>query len=94
MFRRFVLFVAVVAFATGFTVTAIQVQGQSAPPVFRGEPVSFREVAKLVLPAVVSIDSKSARAIRRQPVHRTDEEDNPDSFRKFFGDLERRMPTH
>jgi serine protease Do len=90
MFRRFVLIVALVAVATGFTATAIRVQGQSAPPAVRGEPVSFREVVKSVLPAVVSIDSKSSRALRRLPANRNDDDDNPDSFRRFFGDLERR----
>jgi len=90
MFRRFVLVVALVAVATGFAATAVRVQGQSAPPALRSEPVSFREVVKSVLPAVVSIDSKSSRALRRQPATRTDEDDNPDSIRKFFGDLERR----
>src|SRR4029078_3531572 len=56
-------------------------------------PVSFREVVKAVMPAVVSIEAKTTVKERRRGRAQkpAEEEPIPDNFRKFFDDLEKRQ---
>jgi len=79
----------------GTTVTSSLLQGQ--PPKGRApahEVVSYREVVKQVLPAVVSVEAKSKPAARpkanprRQPG--VDDPRIPDEFRRFFEEFDRR----
>ena len=51
-------------------------------PVIAKDPVTFRDVAKKVLPAVVSIEAKSAAAAK--PVKKPLPKDVPEEFRRFL----------
>ena len=58
----------------------------STPPMPK-ELTSYRDVVKKVLPAVVSIEGKSAVPVKaKAPRKRSDEPQVPDEFRHFFGD--------
>jgi len=71
-------------------------QAQNAqPPANVREVISFRDLAKKVLPAVVSIESKSTKtakvaAKKRPPIVAPD--NVPDEFKKFFEDFKRFEP--
>src|SRR4051794_2254968 len=95
MFRRalFVVGLAASLGIGGFFAGSI-VQGQNTSPVLKGDPTSFRDVVKAVLPAVVSVDSKAiVKPGGRRPARSTedDEDQVPDNFRRFFEDLENRQ---
>ncbi len=86
----------VVGGLAGTTVTSAVLQGQA--PAAKAQPaelVSYRDVVKQVLPAVVSVEAKSRPAAartkanpRRQPG--TDDPRIPEEFRRFFDELDRR----
>jgi serine protease Do len=77
--------------AAGICVAATVVHSQPAPTSpLRTDPVSFREVVKGVLPAVVSLDAKAARGKVRRTPEFADEGGN-EGIRKFFEELERRQ---
>ncbi len=76
--------------AFGALVAQANLQGQGTVPVplaqpapaIARDPQTFRDVAKKVLPAVVSIEAKSTTAAK--PVAKPLPKDVPDEFRKFF----------
>src|SRR5262245_8374782 len=74
----------------GTAVTRSALQGQPAtPPAFPKELPSYRAVVKQVLPAVVSIESKTKPARRDQARRRQRAEIDPripEEFRRFFED--------
>jgi serine protease Do len=61
-----------------------------SPQTLRGEPYSFRDVVKGVLPAVVSIDAKVSR--NRLEAFRSGEGQESPDLRKFFEGLESKKP--
>jgi serine protease Do len=68
----------------------LPLRGQVAAPPPPKELTSYRDVVKKVLPAVVSIESRS-RA-RGRPARRggpVDEQQQPEEFRRFFEDMQR-----
>ncbi|MBX7103052.1 MAG: trypsin-like peptidase domain-containing protein [Gemmataceae bacterium] len=88
MMRRLLLVTGLVA---GTYIAGAQLHSQPLPtttPV-RTDPVSFRDVVKGVLPAVVSIDSKVIRGKNRRAA--ANDNSSPEDFQKFFDELERRQ---
>src|SRR5262245_46085200 len=89
-----VLVVSGALFGTALTRSALQGQGP-APLVAPKELTSYRDVVKLVLPAVVSIESKARPADREQQRPRRRGEIDPripEEFRRFFEDMPQDSP--
>src|SRR5262245_33453324 len=62
-------------------------QTPSAPPAVAGELVSYRDIVKKVLPAVVSIEAKSKPVQtngKRPNTQLPNNQQVPEEFRKFF----------
>lgn len=94
MNRRPFLAIAIgVGLATAAVFGGAISRAQTAPSVLRSDPVSFRDVVKATMPAVVSIEAKAhvGRSGRLRTQRPVDDSDVPDNFRKFFEDLERRQ---
>lgn len=66
---------------------------QSPPPAtLRSDPISFRDVVKAAMPAVVSVESRAtvSRNGKVRGSRSTDETPVPDNFRKFLEEQERK----
>jgi len=94
MKRRPVLAIAVLS---GIGIAAFMggpvVLSQSPPPAkLRSDPISFRDVVKAAMPAVVSVESRAtvSRNGRVRGSRSTDETPVPDNFRKFLEEQERK----
>jgi serine protease Do len=74
----------------GILAIGLSLQAQSPPPALRAEPLSFRDVVKSVLPAVVSIDAKASR--NRLDGFRANDGEESSDLRKFFDGLEPKKP--
>jgi serine protease Do len=85
--RSVSLLVSVVAL--GLLWQATRTDAQSPPVMIRQDPISFRDVVKTVLPAVVSIESKTQSSRGNRSRRATP--DGEENFRKFFEELERRQ---
>jgi len=91
MRKWFILSICMVASGLGGFFAIPYVTGQSSTPIVAPkDPYSYRDVVQKVLPAVVSIETKSTTVKTSHAATKTRPSDNsqiPEQFRKFFENL-------